>query len=262
MSDILRSIFLGLIQGLTEFLPVSSSGHLAFVQNVFDIELESSGFFDILLHLGTLISVLIYYRRDIWDILKHLTKRRMVPLVLIGTVPLVLSVLLKGYEEILRKSNLSIGIAWVVTGLLLILSDKIHFVTSGKTEETAKFRDAAAVGVVQAIAAVFPGLSRSGSTITAGLFCGLDRKFAVKFSFLLSVPAIIGANILGIKDAIEIGVDSAMLPVYAVGVLAAAVSGYGAIRVVNWISEKAKFTYFGIYCLIIGAAAIVLGVLL
>jgi len=256
----LISIFLGLIQGLTEFLPVSSSGHLAFFQNVLGVNLESGNMlFDVLLHLGTLVSVIIYYRKDIWDILTHITKRRIVPLVIIATVPLLAAVFLNDYVDVLFQSIIFIGIAWLVTGILLILSDKLQFVGTRKTEATAKFSDALIVGIVQAIAIV-PGLSRSGSTITAGLFRGLDRRFAVKFSFFMSIPAIIGANILEVKDALESGIEFNSLPVFAVGMVVAAVSGYFAIKLVNWLSERAKFTYFGIYCLLLGALSIVIGI--
>ncbi|MDR0819569.1 MAG: undecaprenyl-diphosphate phosphatase [Oscillospiraceae bacterium] len=259
--DILFGIIQGVVQGLTEFLPVSSSGHLAFLQNEFGINGESDDMLlTVLLHLGTLVSVIIYYRKDISDILRHLTKRRIVPLVIIATIPLLGAVLLKDYVEVLYHSTLFIGIMWIVTGVMLILGDAYTPGKARKDEEHTKFSDALIVGIVQGIA-ILPGLSRSGSTITAGTLRGLDRKFAVRLSFLMSIPAILGANVLEIKDAVAVGIETSKLPTYAAGVVAAAVSGYLAIRLIDWVAEKAKFKYFGMYCLAIGIAAIVLGII-
>ena len=253
-------IIQGIVQGLTEFLPVSSSGHLAFLQNEFGINGESGDlFFNVLLHLGTLVSVVIYYRKDIWDILRNLTRRRIVPLIIVATLPLFVAVLVKDYVEVLYGSTLLIGIMWIVTGIMLIAGDAYTPREKSKDEANMKWSDAVVIGVVQAIA-ILPGLSRSGSTITAGTVRGLERKLAVRFSFLMSIPAILGANILEIKDAAEAGIDSAQIPVYIAGLIAAAVSGYLAIRLIDWIAEKAKFKYFGVYCLVIGVTAIVLSI--
>jgi undecaprenyl-diphosphatase len=245
---------LGILQGLTEFLPVSSSGHLAIAQILFGVNGEQDMLFDVLLHLGTLISIVIYYRRDILDILTHLTKRRIVPLAVIATLPLFAAVLTGNYAELLYNSSLFIGCAWVVTGIALYLSDKV--VAGHKDEGSMKWYDALIVGLAQAIA-ILPGISRSGSTITAGLFRGLKREFAVKFSFLLSIPAILGANILELKDALELGIDTSLTPAYALGIITAAVSGWFAIKAVNRIANKTRFKYFGGYCAVLGIAAIV-----
>jgi undecaprenyl-diphosphatase len=212
--------------------------------------------FEVLLHLGTLVSVVIYYRKDILDILCHLTKRRIVPLVIVATLPLFVAVFAKDYIEQLYSSTLFIGIMWIVTGILLVISDGYHPTTRRKGESKAKWLDALLVGLAQA-AAILPGLSRSGSTITVGTLRGLDRKFAVRFSFLMSIPAIIGANILEVKDALETGIDTSNIPAYALGIAAAAISGWFAIHIVDWLAGKAKFKYFGIYCLILGVFAIV-----
>jgi undecaprenyl-diphosphatase len=251
--SILFAVILGIIQGLTEFLPVSSSGHLAMAQILFGVNGGQDMLLDVLLHLGTLVSIVIYYRKDVWDILSHLTKRRIVPLVIIATLPLFAAVFVSDYTKSLYNSSLFIGCAWIVTGIVLFLSDKV--IAGRKDEESAKWYDALIVGIAQAIA-ILPGISRSGSTITASLFRGFRRDFAVKFSFLLSIPAILGANILELKNALELGIDTTLLPAYALGIIAAAGSGWLAIRAVNWIAAKARFKYFGIYCAILGIIAV------
>ena len=214
---LLFALFLGLIQGITEFLPVSSSGHLSILQNVFGMDSTTQNhlFFDALLHLGTLIAVLVLYRKDVRSILSACAKLisgrnnkqnpntdsepdagkyiRLLMLIVVATIPLLVIVFVRKYIEILFYNTAFIGFALIITGGLLYISDKL--VPGRKTERTAKLKDSFIVGLVQAIA-VIPGLSRSGCTITAGLFRGFDREFAVKFSFLLSVPAILGAKIL------------------------------------------------------------------
>lgn len=272
------AIFLGFIQGVTEFLPVSSSGHLSIFQNVFgmqDIE-QNHLFFDVLLHLGTLVSVCIVYRKDIAELInaffalfkrggkgevtaKHRSPIRLLIMIIIATLPLAAAVILKDYVEKLYYNVTFIGLALLVTGLLLFISDRI--VKGKKNEKNAKMSNALIVGIAQAIAIV-PGLSRSGTTITAGLFQGFDREFAVKFSFIMSIPAILGANILTLIDALKAGVDLSLLPMYLAGVVTAAVSGFFAIKLVKLISQKERFGSFAYYCWAAGLIVIVLSIII
>lgn len=269
--------FLGLVQGIAEFLPISSSGHLAIFQTFFHMENveETQMLFDVLLHLGTLISVCIVYWKDIVDVVKelwamlmglfgkkvekHIPTRRLILLVILSTIPLFVVALVDDYIEALYSSTLFIGIALLCTGTLLYLSDKLP--TGKKTEKNATVGDALIVGVMQAIA-VLPGISRSGSTITAGLTRGFDRKYAVRYSFLLSIPAIVGANILKISDALQGGFDTSLLLPYLVGMAVAAISGYFAIKLVKLLMDKGKFGRFAYYCFAVGLITIILTVIL
>ena len=270
----LQSILLGLIQGVAEFLPISSSGHLAIAQNL--LGMSDAGtvpeFFDVLLHLGTLVAVFVAYWADIkdmvleffrgaGDLIHHSTPnpvppaRRLILLIIVGTLPLFAVLPIK--DKVLGLSNnmLFIGGALVVTGFLLFASDRVK--KGRKNERTASLLDAVAVGVGQAIATV-PGISRSGMTITSGCFVGFERKFAVRFSFLLSIPAVLGANILSLKDVLTGGVDWSQLPVYLAGVIVAAVVGYACIRLLKMIADKGKFGAFAYYCWAAGLLTVIL----
>ncbi|MCD7857334.1 MAG: undecaprenyl-diphosphate phosphatase [Clostridiales bacterium] len=274
----LYSAILGLIQGVAEFLPISSSGHLALFQQLFNLKSaeETDVFFDVLLHLGTLISVFVYYWSDIWEMILEFFRfirdlatgqrtdrvppaRRMILLMIIGTLPLFLILPIKSRIEALNNYPLAIGFALLVTGTLLFVSDRLA--KGRKDERSATIVDCLLVGCGQA-AATIPGLSRSGTTIAVGLLRGYDRDFAVRYSFLLSLPAVIGANILSIGDAVEAGIDTSLLPIYAVGVVIAAVSGYFAIRLVNLLTDKGKFGGFAYYCWGVGLLAVLLAVVL
>ena len=266
------SFLLGLVQGIAEFLPISSSGHLSIAQNLLNIDTAVPEFFDVLLHLGTLVAVFVAYWRDICDMvmelihgvndLAHGTTPRQVPparrlilLIIVGTLPLFAVLPIHKQVQALSNNMIFIGAALVVTGFLLFASDRVK--KGRKNERTASLLDAVAVGVGQAIATV-PGISRSGMTITSGCFVGFERKFAVRFSFLLSIPAVLGANILSLKDAISAGVDWGQVPVYLVGVLTAAVSGYLCIGLLRRIANKGKFGAFAYYCWAMGLLTIVL----
>lgn len=275
--SILTSIVLGLIQGIAEFLPISSSGHLAIAQNL--LGMNEAGnvpeFFDVLLHLGTLLAVFVAYWQDIKDMvleffrgigdLAHHTTpspvppaRRLVLLVIIGTLPLFLVLPIEDKISALSSNMAFVGGALIFTGLLLFISDRVR--RGKKTERSVSILDVLAVGVSQAIATA-PGISRSGMTISMGCFTGFDRKFAVRFSFLLSIPAVLGANILSLAKALKAGVDWGEVPVYLAGVLVAAVVGYFCIRLLRLVAEKGKFGYFAYYCWVVGVMTLVLGVL-
>lgn len=273
----LTAVLLGLVQGVTEFLPVSSSGHLAIAEQLLNLQGASNvpGFFDVLLHLGTLVAVFIAYWDDIRDMIVEFfagigdlahhsmpnpvpPARRLILLIIVGTLPLFVMVPFRHFFSSLGDNMYFIGSALIFTGILLFVSDRVHH--GRKTEKTATMLDALLVGIGQAVA-LCPGISRSGMTITTGCFAGFERKFAVRFAFLLSIPAVIGANILSLKDAIDAGIDWASVPAYLVGVAVAAVSGYACIRLLRYIAEKGRFGAFAYYCWAVGALTLVLTVL-
>ncbi len=265
----------GIVQGLTEFLPVSSSGHLSLVQYFTGNSGETGAMFSILLHLGTLIAVFIAFRKTIWELIVEAfamlgdifrgkfsfktmnPQRRMIWMLLLSLVPLLFFVLIKDvYSSVASDNDIVVeGVCFVVTGVLLLLSDKLG---SGKTDmATMRARDALAMGIAQGIAPL-PGISRSGSTVATGLLMGLDRSYAVTFSFIMGVPAVLGANVLELGDALGEPFPLSM-SVVLVGVLAAVVFGLLAIKMVQWLIHTDKYKYFGYYTLILGAAAIIIG---
>lgn len=272
--SLISALLLGVVQGITEFLPVSSSGHLAIARNLLDLQVEGTDgtFFDVLLHLGTLVAVFVAYWPDIRDMIleffqgvkdlaHHNTPnpvppaRRLIVLIIAGTLPLFLVLPVKDVVEGLSDNMYFVAGALLVTGFLLFVSDRVR--KGRKTEKTATVVDALLVGVGQAIATC-PGISRSGTTITAGCFVGFNRKFAVRFSFLMSIPAILGANILSLKDALAGSIQWSDMPVYLAGVATAAVVGYACIRLLKMIADKGKFGFFAYYCWAMGALTLVL----
>lgn len=271
------AFLLGLVQGVAEFLPISSSGHLAIAQNL--LGMKEAGavpeFFDVLLHLGTLVAVFVAYWSDIREMIVEFfhgaddlihrktptpvpPARRLIVLIVIATLPLVAVLPIRKQVQGLSNNMIFIGAALIVTGFLLFGSDLMR--KGKKTEKNATWVDALVVGVAQAIATM-PGISRSGMTITAGCFTGFERKFAVRFSFLMSIPAILGANILSIGDAIAT-VNVAEIPMYLVGVVTAAVVGYLCIRLLKMIADKGKFGFFAYYCWAVGLLTLVLNAVL
>lgn len=279
--SILSAIFLGLVQGIAEFLPISSSGHLSIFQNFFGLSgVEDGGhvFFDVLLHLATLIAVCVFYWKDIYEIIsqgisyikgighpvpgvkKQYPAVRLLVMMFFATLPLFVILPFKDTVEGLYNNTGFIGGALIFCGFILFVSDRLP--RRHKNEKNMSIKDALIIGVFQAIATV-PGISRSGSTITAGVATGLDRNFAVKFSFLISIPAILGANILSLIDLIaEGGMDTAALPYYLVGMLVAMVSGYLSLWLVRYISQKGKFGYFAYYCWAVGLITVILTIVL
>ena len=268
----LSSFLLGLVQGLAEFLPISSSGHLSIAQNLLGLNTEIPEFFDVLLHLGTLVAVFVAYWRDICDMVAELIRgvgdlvhgttprqvppaRRLILLIIVGTLPLFILLPIHKQVQALSNNMVFIGAALVVTGFLLFACDLVR--KGKKTERTATIVDVLVVGLGQAIATL-PGISRSGMTITTGCFMGFERKFAVRFSFLLSIPAVLGANILSLKDALDAGIIWAEVPMYVVGVITAAVVGYACIRLLRLVAEKGRFGAFAYYCWAVGLLTLLL----
>lgn len=276
--SLLNALILGIIQGVAEFLPISSSGHLSIAQNLLGLSVEGAEdlFFDVLLHLGTLAAVFIAYWSDIKEMVLEFFRmvgdvaggrtperippaRRLILLIIVGTLPLFLVLPVKDFVEGLSANTFFVGGALLVTGLLLYLCDRIR--KGRKNERTATMADVLIVGLGQAVATC-PGISRSGMTISMGCFRGFERRFAVRFAFLLSIPAVLGANILQIKDVAEAGgVDVKLIPAYILGVLTAAVSGYLSIRLVRLVTDKGRFGAFACYCWAAGGITVVLSLL-
>ena len=269
-----NAILLGLVQGITEFLPVSSSGHLSILNNLFGLTTAENGhlLFDVLLHLGTLISILVVYGQDVKDmVVETLSLMNLGPqsglqrdrkpgarlffMIVIATLPLLLILPIKDLLEGLYDKSIFIGIALILTGCMLYVSDRMTPGTKNVGGMTPL--DALIIGLCQCVA-VIPGLSRSGTTITAGIATGLKRDFAVKFSFLLSIPAVLGANILSLIDAFRDGVDWSLVPAYLIGMAAAMISGIIAIELLKYIARRGKFGGFAYYCWVVGALSIIL----
>ena len=275
--SIWTAALLGLVQGIAEFLPISSSGHLSIINNLFNLSEIQNGhlLFDVLLHLATLISILIVYWQDIvlmvYELLGFVNlgpmagqrqarypSARMFLMIVIATLPLFLILPIRKQLEVLYYRNIFIGIAIILTGCMLYVSDKM--LPGKKTERSMTISDALIIGLCQCVATI-PGLSRSGTTITAGIATGLRRDYAVKFSFLLSIPAVLGANILSIADAIKAGIDWASVPAYLIGMVVALLSGIISIHFLRYISAKGRFGGFAYYCWVVGVLAIIMSII-
>jgi len=265
-----NAVILGLVQGLAEFLPISSSGHLSIISNLFHLSTAEEGhmLFDVLLHLGTLVSICVCYWKDLMQMLYELlsmagggTRQKRYPaarlflLIIVSTAMLVLVMPVKDMLEKLYYNSVFIGVMLILCGFMLYVSDRMA--PGKKTETNMSFLDAMLIGVAQCVA-VIPGISRSGTTITAGLATGLRRDFAVKFSFLMSVPAVLAANILSLIDAFQEGVDWSSLPAYFIGMAVAMVTGVIAIQLIRHISENGRFGGFAYYCWVVGTLSIIL----
>ena len=269
--DIFQGIIIGIVQGLTEFLPVSSSAHLIFIQNILGV--ESSLAFDTFLHLGSLLAVLIYFRADIYkmirawllsigDILQHRFRegfysdpyKRLAWYVILATIPVgIAGVFLESHVDALFAGALYVpGFFLFVTGTILYLSQRI---ASGQIDMSHMgWFQSLFMGLGQACA-IMPGLSRSGTTIAAGLVVGLDKEFAAKFSFILSIPAIFGAFILQLKDiGLSLGTDGAAV---ILGFIAAFISGYLAIKWLLDLIQNRSLDIFSYYCWIVGVIVFV-----
>ncbi len=249
--NILYAVILGIIQGLTEFLPVSSSGHLVLFQNLFGLDMPGMQF-DVVLHIGTLIPVIIVFRKDIIMLIKK-PFQKYVLLLAAATIPAVIFALLLGDAvDELFKSGAYLGLGFILTGLVLIYADRIG--NGKKKEEDITLTDSIVIGTMQAIA-ICPAISRSGSTIGAALFRKLDRETAARFSFLLSIPAILGAAVLAFKDVVTGGVPvpSADIPGFVAGFIASGLTGYLAITFMLKIIKKGKLRYFAYYVFALAA---------
>ena len=260
----------GLVQGLTEFLPVSSSGHLVLVQALFGSDVETNYMlFNVLLHFGTLLSVIVAFWKDIKELFIEFfgwvrdgfkinghPYRRFIVMLLITLIPMFAILPIESKLEAAFSSPLLVGLMLLLTAALLYLSEKAS--KKHKTEQNASWLDALIVGIGQMFA-VIPGLSRSGTTICTGLFRGFSREFAVRFAFIMSLPVVLGANILEIADVIQdpslMGETS--IACYVVGIVVSMVSGLAAIRMVKFITNRGNFRPFVVYCTLVGTIAVV-----
>ena len=271
-----EAILLGIIQGLTEFLPVSSSGHLVLLQQLLGLK-KAEIFFDVCVHLGTLVAVIIVFRQEIKNIVTALLrllslagqKDRMLPmiesdpelkmalLIVIGSIPTaLLGLAFSGIADRLFASVFIVGLMLMVTGALLWLT---HWTTKriqppGANRLTPK--NAFIIGIVQGLA-IIPGISRSGSTISIGLLLGIKRELAARYSFLLSIPAIVGAGLLSLKEGLS-GTD-VIIQIPLAGAVAAALVGYAALRALLHVVKKGGLYVFAPYCWLVGILAIIFG---
>ena len=275
----IEAIVMGIIQGIAEFLPISSSGHLVITEKLFNWgETQSADvFFDMLLHLGTLIAVFIVFRKTIWELIVCLFKtigqiftgkfhfkdttpmQKMIGFLIISLLPLFVIFPFKdAITDFFYNSLLAVGIALMVNSVVLFFCDR--FKEGKKTAGSMKKKDALIIGIAQAIA-VIPGISRSGSTITAGVGTGVRRSEAAGYSFILSIPTILAAVLLDIVDTVKAGeLNTALLPQYFVGFVVAAVVGFLSIKLLQYILKSKKFVIFSVYCLIVGVLVTALAV--
>jgi len=237
--SLVQAVILGLIQGLTEFLPVSSSGHLVVAQTFFNLA-SPPILFDILVHVGTLIAVFIFFKKEIFKLNTHQIK-----LIIIGTVPaIIVGLLIEPAIETLFSSLSLVALSLLVTASLLFVTKYLH--KENNTINKLSNKNAIIIGIFQALA-ILPGISRSGSTVSAGLFTGLKKSAAFSFSFLLSIPAIIGALVLHVKDYSQFTYNN--LTPSLIGMLISAITGFMALKILKIIIRKAKLHYFAYYCL-------------
>ena len=274
--SILSAILQGILQGLTEFLPVSSSGHLSLYQYFTGINSESSVTFSVMLHLGTLLAVIIAFWPTVWQLLKEFfllfadlfrgrlfkqpatPYRRMLYLLILSCVPLLLVLPLQELITSVSADNdiLVEGICFLITSALLFLADRDP--RGHRDASTMKGKHALAIGVAQ-LFATLPGISRSGSTISVGQLCGLERSYSVSYSFSLGLPAVLAAGILDLHDAATAGIGIEW-GTALIGMAAALIFGLLAIRLVNYLIKSDKFRIFAIYTLVLGSVVVILGI--
>lgn len=273
---VLDAIFQAVIQGLTEFLPVSSSGHLSLYQHFSGNSGEGALMFSALLHLGTLIAVITVFRKRILSLILEFfamikdiftgkfsiknapPERRVIFMFIISTAVLIPFYIFKGFFEGFAEDSgiFAEGVCFLYTAAILIMAD---LTAKGSKEMTdLKVPDAVRIGFFQSIA-LLPGVSRSGSTISAGIFSGLRRDEAVSYSFILGIPAILGGGLLELKDGISQGVPIGVLPCI-IGLVVSALVGFGAIKLVQWLMKTDRFKYFAIYTAVLGTVVIIISV--
>lgn len=268
----IEAIILGIVQGLTEFLPVSSSGHLLMLQHFFGIEADSVLIFTLLLHVGTLISVFFCYWNDIWELIKELgltiadivkgrglrlkerPVRNLGVMMIVASIPTALiGIFFEDLFESFYTTLLPTGVGLILTGFLLWISERKR--DNSITEENMTWKQAVAIGTMQGIA-ICPGVSRSGSTLFGGLESGLQRDFAVKFAFLISIPSILGSLVFeGGSGAMDSAISTGAGPIIA-GCIAAALSGVLAIKTMIAVVRKMSLKYFSVYVWIVGVCLI------
>lgn len=281
-----KAIILGIIQGAAEFLPVSSSGHLVIVKEILGVDLGNGGiFFDVMLHLGTLFAIFVAFWKDIkrlivegihilGDVCYNMlllfrnlfggghayrkvvrsSYRKLVVLIIVSTIPTgIIGVLLSDVIEAANGIVLIPGICLLITAMFLIIADMADIGEKRPKETT--YLNAGAIGVAQGLATM-PGISRSGTTITACLLCGFDKKYAVKYSFIMSIPAVLGAVVLELKDFGNLHLSGQDITSCIIATVVAAIVGYLSICFMMRLVRGKKYKYFAIYCAILGIVAI------
>lgn len=291
--SLFESCIMGIVQGLTEFLPVSSSGHLAIFKHILKINTDTGILFDILLHLGTLIAVFVAYFEDIkklivegclliWDCIMNgilfikkktgkeksasyrkivsTSYRRFVLLIIVSTIPTgLIGVLASDLIERASETLIIPGIGLLITAMLLWIADGVK--PGKKVAKNVSYKNGFLLGVCQGVATI-PGISRSGTTITACLLSGFDKAFAVKYSFIMSIPAILGATVLELKDVASLSISAGEWGSYVVGMAVSAIVGFICIKTMLVVVRKKKFKVFSIYCGIAGTIAIICSIFL
>lgn len=272
----IEAIFQAIIQGLTEFLPVSSSGHLSLFQHFTGNSGEGALMFSAILHLGTLVAVFVAFWDTIWALIKEFGlmvkdiftgkfsfknmngERNMIVMLVVSTAMLIPFFFFKSFFEGFAEDSsiFAEGVCFLYTAAILILSDKC--LKGKKKPKDITLSDAVTVGFFQGIA-LLPGVSRSGSTISSGLFTGFTRETAVRYSFILGIPAILGGCVLEVGDAVKEGITFEWS--YIVGFAVAAVVGLCAIKMVNWLVKSDKFKYFGYYTAILGVVVLAVSII-
>lgn len=271
----MKAILLGLVQGLAEFLPISSSGHLSLLQYFFGIEGESVLIFAVLLHMGSLIAVFVVYGKDFIELFAELGRtikdvctgkglqpnknetRKLGCMIVVATIPTaIIGYFFNDFFTSLYNSIIAIGIALIITGTLLYAAQRVGRDRNGIQE--MNYRNAVFIGVMQGLA-VTPGISRSGSTLFGGLFINLKKEFAVKFAFLISMPSILGSFVLELPGAIEMGMQGVAIGPILAGMLAAAISGYVAIKLMIRVVVSNKLTFFSGYTWVLGTIVVIYG---
>lgn len=268
----LQAIILGIIQGLSEFIPISSSAHLVITQSLFgwNIPDQEAFIFDVLVHLGTLVAVVLYFRKELWQIIQAVisgiaSKRpfsdsmsRLGWIILLATVPAVIAgFLFQSQVELAFSSPLFAGIFLMVTALLLLLAEV--FGNRSKKLDEVTWKDGLIIGLFQAIS-LFPGISRSGSAITGGMVRNLDRPSSARFSFLLSIPAILGAVVLAFKDLIQSPTFSLQIPTIIGGFIVSGIVGYLSIRWLLSYLTKRPLYLFSAYCFVVSMIIIIFSI--
>ena len=273
--NIFQAIILGIIQGLAEFLPVSSSGHLAIIQNLLNVKTDTGMLFDVLLHVGTLTSIFIVFWKDIvkliieffgiiGDFFKRFKDpdlivlssgyRRFVLLIIVSSIPTaIIGYMARDFVDYASSTLLIPGIGLIITSILLFVCDRIG--DGRKGIKKISYLNAFEIGMAQGVATL-PGISRSGATIAVSLMLGVKKETAVKYSFIMSVPAVLGATLLELKDVSDAAIEVGTAISYFVGMVVAAVVGYFAIRVMIGVVRRKRYLYFSIYCLVIGLIAV------
>ena len=257
--NLIEAIILGIVQGLTEFLPISSSGHLALMEEALGFSQESSTIeFDLLLHFSTLLAVVLYFRKRLISLFLSVFRtgdtdeKKLITFLILGTIPIVIiGFLFKDKVEVISEDPILVCIFLSITGLILFLPS---FIKKSISNKEVTVGCSFIIGIAQAIA-LLPGISRSGSTITMGMLLGIPPKRCAEFSFLLGIPAICGAMVLKMKEISSLKAD--LLIVYSAGMIAAFLTGLIAIFCVLNLIAKGKFKYFGFYCLLIGITGLI-----